>query len=66
MNMQQLVAHYGSQRAIAEALGTTEQVVSAWNRNGIPAGRQFQVEIATKGLLKADPPAVRPIRARRA
>jgi predicted transcriptional regulator len=31
----QLVRHYGSQRAAGEALGVTQQAVSAWKKKGV-------------------------------
>jgi len=54
MNMNDVRKHYGSQRKAAQRLGLSEQVVSAWNRIGIPLGRQYQIEVETQGILRAD------------
>ena len=56
MNIQDLVDYFGSQSAIAKALGTSDQVVSAWKvKNRIPIGRQYEIQILTGGKLRADP-----------
>lgn len=56
MNMQDLIDHFGTQSAIAKALGTSDQVVSAWKvKNRIPLGRQYEIQILTAGKLRADP-----------
>ena len=60
MNMKQLVAHFGTQLAAAKAIGTSAQVVSAWNRNGIPIGRQYEIQVLTGGKLVADREIRRP------
>lgn len=54
MNIQDLISHFGSQAAIAKALGTSDQVVSAWkSKNRIPLGRQYEIQILTAGKLRA-------------
>jgi DNA-binding transcriptional regulator YiaG len=56
MNMQDLRRHFGTQAAVARALGTSDQVVSAWASAGrIPIGRQYEIQILTAGKLRADP-----------
>lgn len=56
MNMQDLIDHFGSQAAVAKAVGTSDQVVSAWKVKGrIPIGRQYEIQILTGGKLRADP-----------
>lgn len=56
MNIQELIAHFGSQTAAAKAIGTSLQVVSAWKRKGrIPPGRQYEIQILTGGQLRAGP-----------
>ncbi len=52
----QLIAHYVTQRAAAEALGLAQASVSEWQEEGIPPPRQAQYELLTKGKLKADRP----------
>lgn len=55
-----LQKHYGTQVAIAKALGAAQSSVAEWFQNGrIPEGRQYQIELATDGMLKADLPALR-------
>jgi hypothetical protein len=54
MNMNDLRRHYGNQKKAAAALKTSEQVVSAWNKNGIPIGRQYEIQVLTGGQLRAD------------
>jgi len=61
MNTQDLKNHFGTLTAAARAIGTSIQVVSAWNtKNRIPPGRQFEIQILTGGKLQADPPKGRP------
>jgi DNA-binding transcriptional regulator YiaG len=56
MNIQDLIDHFGSQAAIAKALGTSAQVVSAWKvKNRVPIGRQYEIQLLTAGKLRADP-----------
>jgi hypothetical protein len=53
MNFIELVNHFGSQANAAKAVGTSAQVVSAWKKNGIPLGRQYEIQILTGGVLRA-------------
>ena len=53
MTFQELINHFGSQSAAAQAVGTSRQVVSAWKRNGIPLGRQYEIQFLTGGKLRA-------------
>ena len=62
MTPAQALAHYGSQAQIARSLGIRQPSVFLWFRNGrIPAGRQYQIELATQGILRADTPPLRAI-----
>lgn len=54
MTYSELLQHYGTQVSIAKALGITQSTVSCW-RGVVPAKYQYQVEVITGGLLKADP-----------
>jgi hypothetical protein len=54
MNFQDLISHFGSQSSTAKAVGTSPQVVSMWKKNGIPIGRQFEIQFLTGGVLRAD------------
>lgn len=56
MTFDQLMAHFKTQVAAAEALGIAQSSVSEWQKNGIPFVRQVQFERATRGKLRADPP----------
>lgn len=56
MDMNDLRKHFGTQAAAAAAIGKSKQVVSAWNRNGIPLGRQYEIQVLTGGRLRADGP----------
>ena len=54
MKPSDLETHYGSQIEAARALGLDRRTVWAWfSRGAIPLGRQYQIELATKGKLKA-------------
>ena len=52
MTTDEVIEHYGGVRALALALGVTTQTIYAWGRYP-PIGRQFQLELATKGKLRA-------------
>lgn len=55
MNIEQAIEHFGSQSALARALGIEPPSVAEWKTNGrIPQLRQFQIELVTGGKLKAD------------
>lgn len=55
MTLDELEQHFGSQAEIARALGLERGTVWAWfYRKRIPQGRQYQIQLATKGRLKAD------------
>lgn len=60
MTPQDLLTHFGTQAEIARVLGCKQPSVCEWFDNGVvPEGRQYQIEIATSGALKADKPANR-------
>lgn len=60
MSPQDLLTEWPSQAEIARVLGVKPPSVAEWFENGeVPEGRQYQVELATHGRLKADKPAVR-------
>ena len=52
MNTQDAVKHYGTKRALAEALGISRAAVSLWG-DTVPEARQWQLQILTDGALKA-------------
>lgn len=58
MTPTEAIKHYGSQRALAEALGLKQPSISSWLSCGeIPYARQCQIEVVSGGALKADRPA---------
>lgn len=60
MTAQELIDHFGGVRATARALGVKDPSVSEWRATGVvPELRQYQAELATGGVLKADRPAMR-------
>jgi DNA-binding transcriptional regulator YdaS (Cro superfamily) len=60
MSPKTVIEFYGGLSATARALGCKPQTVSEWVDNGeVPEGRQYQIELATNGALRADKPALR-------
>ena len=60
MSPKQVIDFFGSQVATARALGIEQPSVSAWLKTGeVPMDRQYQIELATNGQLRADLPAMR-------
>ncbi len=53
MNKSSVVDFYGSQRAIANALGVSDQAISHWG-DVIPKGAALELEKLTNGALKCD------------
>ena len=53
MNKSIVVDFYGSQRAVASALGLSDQAISNWG-NTIPKGAALELEKITNGALKCD------------
>lgn len=54
MTTEEVVAHYGSKAAVAKALSISKASVSGWGDEP-PHGRQCELQILTKGKLKAAP-----------
>lgn len=54
MRTSDVVTHYGSQAAVAEALGIKQPSVAMWGESPPPL-RQLQLESLTGGKLKAGP-----------
>ena len=60
MTPQEVVEFFGTQVAAATALGIKQSSISEWVVKGeIPETRQYQIELATAGALRADLPALR-------
>ena len=54
MRTQEAVDHFGSQAALAKALGIKQQSVADWG-DEVPPLRQLQIEKITNGELRANP-----------
>ncbi len=55
MTPAQLLKHYGTKAAIAEAADIDRQVVQGWfERDRVPLDQQTKFEVHTGGALKAD------------
>lgn len=54
MKLSEAVAHFGTEAAMARKLGIKPQAVYQWDGK-VPMGRQYQIQLMTKGKLKADP-----------
>jgi DNA-binding transcriptional regulator YdaS (Cro superfamily) len=54
MTYDDVINHFGTQVATADALGIYQSNVSDWKRNGVPPLRQLELEALTSGALKAD------------
>lgn len=55
MSPAELLKHYGSKVAIAQAGEVDRQVVHGWFERGrVPLDQQTKFEVATDGALKAD------------
>lgn len=56
MKFDQVIKIFGSQAALADALGVKQPAVSNWKTRGkIPHLQQLRIELITKGKLKAQP-----------
>lgn len=59
MDYADLIKHYGSQAAIAQAVALKQPSIWAWQKSGVPAERQLEFQRLTNGKLKADPAIVK-------
>jgi DNA-binding XRE family transcriptional regulator len=59
MTRKDIIRYYGSQAEAARRLGCKPQTIIDWELTGVPEGRQYQVELATRGKLRAAKPADR-------
>lgn len=60
MTPKDVLDYFGGLSATARALGCKPQSVIEWVSAGrVPEGRQYQVELATGGRLRASKPAMR-------
>lgn len=54
MKKSDLIEHFGTQNAVAEALGITKSAVSQWEER-IPEGMAYKAQVITGGKLRVDP-----------
>jgi len=54
MTFNEVIEHFGSVAAVASKLGISDKAVYLW-KEGVPKGRQWELQAITKGKLKADP-----------
>lgn len=54
MKLSEAVAHFGTEAEMARKLGIKPQAVYQWG-DKVPMRRQYQIQLMTKGKLKADP-----------
>lgn len=55
-----VIAHYGTQRAVALALGISDAAVSQW-KAVIPEKDAYRLQVLTDGQLKCDGDAYRKV-----
>jgi len=54
MTLEETLKYYGSVKAMADSIGVSRQTIYLWKEKGrIPFARQAQIELETKGKLKA-------------
>ena len=53
MTKQEILSHFGGVTKTAKALGCSHVAVSRWGNNP-PKGRQFEIQVLTGGVLKAN------------
>jgi len=51
MTKADVIKFFGSQSAVAKALGVSKQAVGSWGEQ-IPEGRAYQIQVITGGKLK--------------
>lgn len=54
MKFSQVLRHFGSVVNIAHALQVSVPTIYEWKKTGLPYCRQCQIEVETKGKLKAN------------
>ncbi|MEH6784737.1 MULTISPECIES: Cro/CI family transcriptional regulator [Alcanivorax] len=53
MKKSEVVEFFGGIQQTADALGIRYQSVREWPEDRVPEGRQFQIQVISKGRLKA-------------
>jgi hypothetical protein len=59
MTYDEICAHWGDYRAVAAALDVVPTTVHSWRERGIPHARQYELQVMSRGKLRADPPEKR-------
>ncbi len=54
MKTQEVAEFFGGKKKLADALGVSPSAVSMWGET-VPASRQYQIQVITKGRFKAEP-----------
>ncbi len=54
MRKDDLIRHFGTGVAVAEALGVTKSAVSQWD-DIIPEGMAYKAQVVTGGMLRVNP-----------
>ncbi|HAI34260.1 MAG TPA: Cro/Cl family transcriptional regulator [Alcanivorax sp.] len=54
MKKSEVIEFFGGVQQTADALGIRYQSVREWPEEGVPEGRQYQIQVLTQGELKAD------------
>ena len=54
MTYDQAISFFGSAANLARAVGINRASIAGWKKNGIPTGRQFQIQHLTGGELVPD------------
>lgn len=61
MKFDEVIDHFGSQVAAAQAIGVTQPTLSNWKTRGrIPHLQQLRIEHVTRGKLRAAPDILKP------
>jgi hypothetical protein len=62
MTLQEAINYFGTQAALAKAIGRGPAAITNWKARGgaIPQDVQFRIQVITKGKLKADPASGQP------
>lgn len=58
MKTQDAIEYFGNLEGLAKAIGVDRSAPSHWG-DEVPELRQYQIELASKGKLKASKPALR-------
>ena len=54
MDTETLERHFGGRDEAIRAIGIYRQLWEHWAKKGIPKGRQYEIQVLTKGKVRAD------------